>query len=328
MQDIINFSSYSVDLSRYDHSWDEVTRFVRREEFSGIELLLGGEHTATVPPDLVTSVHLPGWLGWIRLWREPETIPEDGDFFQQEYYFGGASRKHFMRTFRRYLSQAASVKANYAVFHITHIELDEFFTRNHRYTHEEVLSSAASFLNAACSVFPGGEPPVAIGFENLWWPGLTFLSEDTIDFFVHQLAFDNWIFVLDTGHMMNALQVSTEEEGIEKVLRTITRLSGKTLEKMVAVHFQCSTSWVYQKEHFFRPPPSGFESLSYEEQISLLMPMVSELDQHRPFTNPRCREIIDLVRPEYLVHEFTSRSREELEEKVRIQRETLYSREG
>jgi len=323
MIEIINLSGYSVDLERYNNSWDEVRRFVNSMGCSGVELLIGGEYDGSVPRNLISSVHLPGWLGWVRLWREPESVPVDCDPFKVAYYYGAASPEELIRVFCQNLEKAAYLGAAYAVFHITHIELVDFFTRNHRYTYHEVLSSAASFLNNVCRNYPGGEPPVTIGFENLWWPGLTFLSQKEVDFFTEQLTFDNWIFVLDTGHLMNAGDIRNEEEGIQQVLTTINRLSLQTLERIRSVHFHCSISGQYQKEHFYCAPPQKFADLSYGEQISILMPMIAELDQHRPFTNPMCSHILDIINPDFLVHEFTSRSKEELEMKIRTQKNTL-----
>lgn len=323
MKEIINISGYSVDLERYNNSWEEVRRFVKDMECSGVELLMGGEYDETIPRDLISSVHLPGWLGWVRLWREPESVPAKCDPIKQAYYYGAATPDALIRTFCDNLEKAGKLGAVYAVFHITHIELDEFFTRNHRYSYHEVLSSAASFLNAVCRNYPGGEPPVTIGFENLWWPGLTFLSQAEVDFFTEQLEFNNWIFVLDTGHMMNAGDIRTEQDGIVYVISALDGLSERTIRRIRSVHFQCSTSGAYQREHFFREPPSGFSSLSYGDQISLLMPMVAKLDEHRPFLNPWCKRIIDMINPDYLVHEFLSRTRDEFQEKIMAQKNTL-----
>lgn len=323
MKEIINISGYSVDLERYHNSWEGVRNFINRMGCSGVELLMGGEYDETIPRDLISSVHLPGWLGWIRLWREPETVLAECDPFKHAYYYGAATPEALIRTFCDNLDKAVKLGAVYAVFHITHIELDEFFTRNHRYSHHEVLSSAASFLNTACMNYPSGEPPVTIGFENLWWPGLTFLSQEEVDFFTKQLEFNNWIFVLDTGHMMNAGDIRTEQGGIVYVISALDGLSESTIKRIKAIHFQCSTSGKYQRKHFFRDPPSGFYSLPYGDQISLLMPMVAKLDEHRPFSDPWCKKIIEVIKPDYLVHEFTSKSKEEFEGKIKTQKNTL-----
>jgi len=323
MKEILNLSGYSVDMERYNYSWEEVKKFVHAMECSGVELLIGGEYDQTIPRDLISSVHLPGWLGWIRLWREPDTVPIDCDPYKLAYYYGAASQESLIQTFCANLKNAKQLGAAYAVFHITHIELEDFFTRNHRYSSFEVLSSAASFLNVVCRNFWRGGPPVTLGFENLWWPGLTFLSQEEIDYFTKQLAFDNWIFVLDTGHMMNALNVSHEEEGIFQVLSQIAQLSHATRQRIKSVHFQCSVSGIYQKEHCFCDPPFGFAELPYAQQISQLMPMIAEIDQHRPFTNGACFRILEILKPEYVVHEFTSTSRKEFEEKIKTQKNTL-----
>lgn len=107
------------------------------------------------------------------------------------------------------------------------------------------------------------------------------------------------------------------------VISALDGLSESTIKRMKAIHFQCSTSGVYQREHFFRKPPSGFSSLSYGDQISLLMPMVAKLDEHRPFSDPWCKKIIEVIKPDYLVHEFTSKSKEEFVGKIKTQKNTL-----
>ncbi len=51
-----------------------------------------------------------------------------------------------------------------------------------------------------------------------------------------------------------------------------------------------------------------------------LMQHIPHIDEHRPYSDGSCREIIDLVQPEYLVHEFVTRSREELQNNIRRQK--------
>lgn len=323
MYELMNFSGYPVDFSRFDNNWEEVRRYVSEEGFDGIELLLGGEHTHSAPPDLVHSVHLPGWLGWNRVIREPESIPPDIDQAEENYFFGARDQESLTRSFQSLLREADSLSAKYAVFHISHIELPDIYTGDHRYTSEQVLSASAEFLNRVCSEYKNGEPPVTIGCENLWWNGLTFSRPEETEYFMDSLEFDNWAFVLDTGHLMNRLSVTDESAGIREVVHLAESLPDSIVERIKSVHLQCSTSGFFQKDFHSEKAPAGFESMSYMEKISHLIPYISQIDEHRAFSDPASREIISTLEPDYLVHEFVTRSREEHQTKIRQQRKVL-----
>jgi hypothetical protein len=321
MKQLINFSEYPEDLKRFDYDWEEVRSFTRQEGLDGIELLIRNDTTThNIPGSLVKTVHLPGWYGWTRTWRDPHTIQADCDPSEITYYYGAATPQELLHSFRRNIDRSASLGAAYGVLHVSHVELEEVYTQTFRYSSKEVLSAAASFVNAACSYYPHGEPPVTLAFENLWWPGLTFRSEEEVQFFTDLLNFDNWMFLLDTGHLMNGLNVRNEQEGIRKVISALELLSDETIERIRAVHMQCSTSGIYQQSHLWCSPPPSFSSMSYGEKMVNLMQHIPRIDEHLPFSENSCTEIIDLIQPEYLVHEFITRSREELQEHIRKQK--------
>lgn len=321
VQELMNFSLYEEDLKRFNHDWEEVRIFTKQEGIEGIELLIGSDMIIpNIPDDLVKTVHLPGWFGWTRTWKEPHTIPTDCDPFELSYYYGAATPEELLHTFQTNIERASNLKVAYAVFHVSHVELEEVYTQTFRYNSKEILSAASSFVNSACAHYPHGEPPVTLAFENLWWPGLTFQSEEEIQYFTDLLEFDNWMFVLDTGHLMNGLNVRNEQEGIQKVVSALKLLSDETIERIRAVHMQCSTSGIYQQTHLKCNPPPAFSSMSYGEKMTELMQHIPHIDEHRPYSDRLCTEIIDMVQPEYLVHEFVTRSREELREKIRKQK--------
>ncbi|MFH0968747.1 MAG: sugar phosphate isomerase [Methanobacteriota archaeon] len=321
MQELMNFSEYPDDLTRFNHDWEEVRSFTRHEGLDGIELLIGSDTSApNIPDGLVKTVHLPGWFGWTRTWKEPHTIPKDCDVSEIRYYYGTATSDGLLHSFRSNIERATDLKAAYGVLHVSHVELEEVYTRNFRYNSKEVLSAAASFVNTAFSPYRNGEPPVTLAFENLWWPGLTFRSEEEIEYFAGLLNFDNWMFVLDTGHLMNGLGVRSESEGIQKVLSALESLSEETVDRIRSIHMQCSLSEAYQQAYLRCSPPSSFSTMSYGEKMIELWRHIPHIDEHRPYSDGSCSEILDIVQPEYLVHEFITRSREELQEYIRKQK--------
>jgi hypothetical protein len=51
---------------------------------------------------------------------------------------------------------------------------------------------------------------------------------------------------------------------------------------------------------------------------------INEIDPHMPFSSERCREIVDMVSPDYLTHEFIAKDYEELKYNVSRQCNALH----
>ena len=60
-------------------------------------------------------------------------------------------------------------------------------------------------------------------------------------------------------------------------------------------------------------------SLSWQEAMEYVL----QVDRHQPFQTDAARRIVDLIRPDYLVHEFIQRSRSDWEEKLQAQQRAL-----
>jgi hypothetical protein len=321
MQQLLSVPEDRVRENHLRYSWDRVRSFIRTEGLDGIELVLGnGSGSMPVPEDLVKTVHLPIWPGWTQTWQEPRSIPTGSDPAMIAAHYGAATRAGLMERFRHNLARAAAYRAAYAVIHASHSEPGEPGTLPVRYGSREILASAASFANALAKRYPGGEPPVTLAFENLWSPGLTFLSPGDTEYFTGLLAFDNWILVLDTGHLMNALQSGCEREGIRDVIRAVGRLPVSSRRRIRAVHLHCSTSGNYQRAHACLPVHPG---MTHHEKARVLEAHRRRIDEHRPFADPACRKIIAMLRPEFVVHEFVASTPGAMQAAIRQQRTLL-----
>ncbi|MDG6243128.1 MAG: TIM barrel protein [Methanolobus sp.] len=325
MKELMNFSIYENDMKMFDYDWDMIRNFLVRHELDGLELFVDSSPLPDIPADLIGGVHLPCWMGRHRAWVDASAFSCKMEEFEKVFVFGGSSREEVIANFRKPLENAAILDASYAVFHVSYAEMEQVYTRCFNCTDDEVLKTTAQFLNEAVSVYPGGEPPVRLFFENLWWPGLTFLEPCNADHFTSLLDFDNWAFVLDTGHLMNATMSCVDEiSSIDIVLDILSSHSEDFIRRIEGMHFHCSLSGEYMCRSLDRELPTGFTNMPFQDRLLSVMEVLHQMDQHMPFTNEGCSEIVELVSPDFLTHEFVCTELLELDEKLLTQRRAMY----
>ncbi len=316
---LVNFSVYPCDIERFDNDWGALESFLKKHGLDGIELLVGTQTLPDVPSHLVQGVHLPCPVGWFRVWRdEPEF--EGLEDWEIEVIYGTRTKAELIPQFCSILENIQAVEPAYAVFHVTYVEPDQVFTRKHGCTNKEVLKANADFLNQAAGHFPDGEPPVRLFFENLWWPGLTLMDPEETEYFTDLLEFDNWAFLLDTGHFMNATGICNEQDdAIDIVMEKLRSLPGSIISRIEGMHFHHSLSGKYQEGTVLAQHPSHLQNKTFSQSYSEIMTHVNKIDQHMPFSSDRCRQIVELVSPNYLTHEFVTADLEELDLKLNTQ---------
>jgi endogenous inhibitor of DNA gyrase (YacG/DUF329 family) len=91
------------------------------------------------------------------------------------------------------------------------------------------------------------------------------------------------------------------------------------------MHFHHSLSGKYQKENILLEHPAHLQEMSFSDSYGEIMTHINNIDQHMPFSSDRCRQIVDLVSPNYLTHEFVTHSLEELDDKLNTQYSCLNS---
>ncbi|MEM7797815.1 MAG: TIM barrel protein [Chloroflexota bacterium] len=322
---MVNWSVYPMDVERFADGWQGVARYVAAYGFDGVELLIGDQPLpAEIPSGLVQGIHLPLWISWLDIWRNaPDAIER---YFPQTdpgwatYYGGGHNSAEMTANLSRLWQAAAASDADYMVWHVSHCEAAHAFNRAYTYSDEEVVDALAELFNATALSFPRHEPPLTLALENVWWPGLTFTRNEIAVRLAEQLAFDNWCFVLDPAHLMNTNHsLRSEEEAIDFVLERVAQLDPAVVDRIQVVHLNLSLSGSFQQQAIERGPPPNFTTLPYPDQFKVTQPLVHRIDQHRPFTSFRCRDIVTAVAPHTLVHEFTSKNLDELDQKLKKQ---------
>ena len=93
---------------------------------------------------------------------------------------------------------------------------------------------------------------------------------------------------------------------------------GELGKRIYGVHLHQSLSGSYTKR-MMEEHAGEHRSLFWQEAMEYVL----HVDRHQPFQTDAARRIVDLIYPDYLVHEFIQRSRTDWEEKLQTQQEAL-----
>lgn len=267
----------------------------------GIELLTGYDEVPETHIDLTAAVHLPYAADWRSAWDGedvPECNPDTAKFLMY-----GNSRKDIVDNLGRALSVASILNPPYGVLHAGNVKLFNVLKRSDNTDDRKVLKSFCEMVNTVVSEFPGNRPPFKLAFENLWWPGLRMTEGWEIDFFERNIEFDNWGICLDTGHLLNCLpDIYNEENAIDSLKEVFMGYGDKVKDRICTVHLHMSTSSDYRNS--FKDREHGNEPL--DDFMIEANTHIGKIDQHRPFSTDGCRELVDILKPDYVTHELNS----------------------
>ena len=294
MKQLFNYyplNEYEAELAS---SYGSLGAYLAACSLDGAEVFLPTEYHADIAKHTV-GIHLPYLPHWIAFWKGDEARLR-GQFDSQEerraYFSGADSREDWVERVRGSIRRALCYKPEYLVWHVSEADSGEIYTRNFRYTNEDVLCATAELFHCVDDLIPNDIPVL---FENLWWPGLTLTDRDEADKFFRMIDRDSAGIMLDTGHLMNTnTALRTEEEAADYILRTVDDL-GDIADRIRGMHLQCSLSGDYVT-HALKKRPRG---LTLEAEMA----HIAAIDEHKPFQTDAMRRVIDRMRPDHLVHE-------------------------
>ena len=152
--------------------------------------------------------------------------------------------------------------------------------------------AAAEVFNQTADCIPEN---IMVLFENLWWPGLRLLNKETVKLFFDLINRKNVGIMLDTGHLLNTNdKLSSQQQAVDYIYKVILNL-GSEAARIKGIHLSCSLSGNYQ--HYFE------HTVPKDINYKILLSHIVSIDQHLPFTSTAIRKILDLLQPEYIVHE-------------------------
>ncbi len=321
MLELVNISNANCDIENLLHNKTAaLSEFLQHYGLDGIEFMLCAPwDQAMYPEAYIKGVHLMFWPSWLDFWREDETALL-AEFATKENicaYYGSLKVADWIASWKKNLQQAASCQPQYVVFHVAHNLTSEMYTREFAHTDEEVIEGTIELVNEIKDAIPKG---CRFLFENLWWPGLTFQKPSLAARLLERVCYTDTGFMLDIGHLMNTnLALTSEKEGAQYI-RKIYQNLGEVAKHIYGIHLHQSLSGSYTRR-IMNEHKGEHQRLSWQEAVDYVL----QVDRHQPFQTNAARCIVELIRPEYLVHEFVQRSRADWEKKLQTQQKALQS---
>lgn len=325
MEILINTSNHISDLQRFENNSLTLEHFLIKNNLTGIELIQCGPlDENALNKKLIKGVHLRYYPMWLDFWRKDKKalLKQFGSEDSIESFYGHKGIEGLIDKYKQELNFAKSVGAKYVVFHVSHIEMTHIYNYKFTYTNKEIVKASIDLLNR---VLEGFEADFYLLFENLWWPGLTFLDKNLLEKLITEVNFKNKGFMLDTAHLINTnINIDTEEEGIYYIINTIKNL-GNLKEYIKGIHFNLSLSGAYVRDKMNQKNPyiEPKNKTDFYENFKIAYDHIFNIDRHKPFTNEKAREILDLINPEFLVYEFSAKTNEELQDYINTQHKAL-----
>lgn len=319
MKTMINITTSIYDINRF-RGLAHLREFYHRYGCDGYELMRSIPPVSNIlPKEDVVGVHLAYYTNWIDFWLgdQKALLDEYGSKERYEAFYGGSSREVLLAFVRSELEYAASMDAEYVVFHAGDSTSREVFSYQFRHTDEEVADAVADLVNQALE---GTDYSFWFLLENLPWPGMRFTRPEITQRLLEQIRYPKKGIMLDTGHLMcTDPDITSMEKGLEYIHRCLDA-HGPLCAYIKGVHLHQSVSGPYVKGVLASPPVLPED---YDERIGMSYMHVFQIDRHQPFTCPGVPDLIRRIRPDYLTHEFVTRNLAQHESYLQAQTEAM-----
>ncbi len=314
---LLSISDDEWSLKKFGSRAENVRAFLNENDFQGLELMHWQEEgTGEIPMDKVVGRHMLFWPNWLDFWRsdEPQLFREFGSEQNWREYYNAVSIRDFMENRHKELEDAAAMDVRYVVFHVSHVRMEDCYTRRYSSSDREVVNAFIDMMNEALLRIKGN---FTILFENHWYPGLRLTDGDLAMRLLEGVHWPDKGFVLDISHMINTgSDIKSEPEAVGYILKVLDRL-GEAKEHIRAIHLNSSVSGTASRDKKYDPEES------FMTRLIAAMKHVGSMDPHAPFTYSGIRRVIDAVLPEFLVYELKADTLEELKDAARIQNKSI-----
>ena len=112
---------------------------------------------------------------WVDFWNGDWSVIKEkyGSLERAAAVYGGLEREALIHRYQEDMERARCMEAEYVVFHVSDISMEECFTYHFSHTNDQVITAALELVN---ELLDGKDWPFAFLVENQWWPGFTSVS--------------------------------------------------------------------------------------------------------------------------------------------------------
>lgn len=311
---LCNFSNTDYHLGWYDSNWNNLKDFLYENKLDGIELLLHGNHnTDGIPSGLVKGLHLSYFPTWLEFYNDDESYlidyPTESELIRT---FGGVDKKAIIDKYKEEYKIAKELDASYMVFHVSHVTLKDAFSFSYNYSNKDVIEAVIDVVNQVFTEESG----VTLLFENLWWPGLTLLSKEELDYLMENVNYENCGIMLDLSHLLATNKnIGNIKTGTNYIIKCIEDL-GDSKKHIKGLHINSTLSGEYldikHEDKYLKYKSEKDDFKKFE----IIHKHISSIDSHKPYSCYSLNKIIKLVDPKYKVIEVIGKDKDTWESYV------------
>jgi sugar phosphate isomerase/epimerase len=318
----MNISNSLYDLEKFGGQWHHLEKFIKKHQLDGIELILYKDrYLDKIDSNHLIGLHLRYFPTWLEFYNnDQDALIEMFDTKEAiKAYYGGLKPEVLVDVFKEEYESAKKLSVEYMVYHVGHVTNADAFSFEFDYSDEDVLEATVDLVNKAFDQ----DSEIDLLFENLWWPGMNLLDQEKTKKFLDQINYKNKGIMLDLSHLMiTNPSIRTPREATDYILEKINAL-GDLKEYIKGIHLNMSISGDYIKKNHV-PTYKKIQKLSDGfEKYQKIVEHIKRIDQHLPYDDSGIHEIIALVKPEYIVFEFSSKTYEEIDEFAHQQNKIL-----
>ena len=319
MQRLISFPLDTIRVSEYGN-WQAIREELEWLNCDGLEgIWAGTDFPDDLPSSLVVGYHLTFFPDWLDFYREDKEaiIRKFGCVETAKRFYGGWGPDTLLELYRADLERAVRLGAEYVVFHMSDVSIEEGYTYSWLHSNQEIIDSAAEVINI---LLDGRDWPFDFLMENQWWPGFTFLEPKETAFMLERVHYRRKGILLDTGHLMNTnVKLRSQAEGAAYIMELVEKHGGLAKE-IRAVHLHQSLSGAYVESHTGFLPELPAE---YIERYGVSYAHIQRIDRHLPWSDNAILPVLERIAPDYITHELSCANRSQRRDMVRRQGNTL-----
>ena len=305
----------------FNNDYSQLNKFLDKYDLDGIEAILYNPGNLNdIPKNIIKGLHLIYWPMWLDLWlnNEEELYKEFINNKNIIYYYGFNKKEGIINKYIEEFNSAKVLQVEYMVYHVSHISIEETYTRNFKYSNRKVLEETIKLINM---VFKG-EGPILL-FENLWSSGLNLLDYDLTKWFIESINYLNKGIILDISHLLiTNPSIKTYDEAILYIKKVLYNL--KDLKKYIkGIHLNKSCFDNYIREDHNKKVINSNSNSDFTCKLVNVYKHVSKIDTHLPFENYDIKKIIDDLSPNWVVYEFLPKNFNDWKQKISIQNKYL-----